>query len=277
MYTKIEETKIQIMNMDTSENLSKELETKLTFKKPSFEQEEMSPAEEEIMRCLRTSKARMEKVGSFDSAIGLDGEAMEPPHGSSPTKGRRLTLTITDLPLRPALLPIAEPNDLLDSPTNEIQIQVPTSHSNRLLLEENVVEIPDERFVSISRRQSAQSCHSDYQSSDGGVNSAGVVRFVRTPSVVVSDYSDDNMCGITQEEIEYFRAQRLRRRFSMDTSTSTKKDDGPSDVSGSSSCSNLFYCDSKANSFDKVESYVTSSNNHKSIEQKISESSTYQM
>ncbi|XP_055855931.1 uncharacterized protein LOC129919108 [Episyrphus balteatus] len=260
MYTKIEQnSKPQITNMDCSENLSKDLELKLNIKGNNYEPEVMSPAEEEIMRCLRTSKARLEKVGSVDSAIDIDGEAMEP-QGPS-TKGRRLTLTITDLPLRPALLPIAEPNDLLDSPTTEVQVTqltVPTSVSSRLLLEENVVEIPEERFVSVSRRQSAQSSLSDYQSSEGG----GVVRFVRTPSVVVSDYSDEPMCGITQEEMEYFRAQRLRRRFSMETSSSSKKDDNTSDVSASSSCSNLYYSESKINPLP--------------IDHKIPESSTYQ-
>lgn len=275
MYTKAEQvTKSQIINMDTNETLSKDLENKLNLKAPtppssSFDPEVMSPAEEEIMRCLRTSKARLEKVGSFDSAIGLDGESLESSQGSS-TKGRRLTLTITDLPLRPALLPIAEPHDLLDSPTVEVQTLVPTSPSNRLLLEEKVLEIPEDRFVSVSRRQSSHSCLSDYQGSD-----VGVVRFVRTPSVVVSDYSDDTMCGITQEEMEYFRAQRLRRRFSMDTSTtSLKKDESSSDVSASSSCSNLFYCDSKLN---PLVNFINTDNKSKSIDSKISENSTYQV
>lgn len=276
MYTKIEpNNKPQSTNiMDSCEILSKDLEKKLILKRNSHDFEMMSPSEEEIMRCLRTSKARLE---SIDSVLGLDGSCggdattMDAHQQPSTAKGRRLTLTITDLPLRPALLPIAEPNNLLDSPTTEVHISPVPNVSSRLLLEENVVEIPEDRFLSSSRRQSAQSCLSDYQSSEGG----GVVRFVRTPSVVVSDYSDDTttMCGISQEEIEYFRAQRLRRRFSMDTSGS-KKDESTSDVSASSSCSNLYYCESKINPLvlDKADCYVNKTGTQ--IDHKITESST---
>lgn len=52
---------------------------------------------------------------------------------------------------------------------------------------------------------------------------AGRVRKVRTPSVVVSDYSDDVHAGITVEELEYFRSHI----------------EAGSPSSGRSSCSNL--------------------------------------
>ncbi|XP_053952236.1 serine-rich adhesin for platelets-like isoform X2 [Anastrepha ludens] len=208
-------------------------------------------------------KDKVARSASSDSALGLDvDESMDttseqPPAGS---QQRRMTLTVTDLPLRPALLPLAEPTALPDSPTIDphqtannlpTQVSVPT----KVLLEERVVELPEDPrslapSLPCSRRESAQSCGSDYTPTEF----PGGRRFVRTPSVVVSDYSDDVMCGITLEEIEYFRAQRMRRRHSsLDTAN---EGEGESDVSASSSCSNLYYCGSTISALDGAECYV---------------------
>ncbi|KAI4464121.1 hypothetical protein MML48_4g00007778 [Holotrichia oblita] len=77
-----------------------------------------------------------------------------------------------------------------------------------------------------SRRQS---CFTD----DGDEQSR--YRFWRTPSVVVSDYSDD-VVGLTLDDIEYFRNQR--------------KENSSPDSSLHSSCSNLNYCGSTISSLD---------------------------
>uniref|UniRef100_A0A1A9X5S7 Uncharacterized protein n=1 Tax=Glossina brevipalpis TaxID=37001 RepID=A0A1A9X5S7_9MUSC len=200
-------------------------------------------------------KEKVARSASSDSALGLDvEEAMDacPPPNEQQQK-RRMTLTVTDLPLRPALLPLAEPTTLPDSPTPErelvTQISVPsTPIPSKVLLEERVVEIPEDHRSGISsRRESSQSSLSDFPP-----NEMQGIRFVRTPSVVVSDYSDDVMCGITLEEIEYFRAQRQRRRrSSLDTAT-----DNNSDVSAASSCSNLYYCGSTISALDGAECLI---------------------
>lgn len=62
-------------------------------------------------------------------------------------------------------------------------------------------------------------------------------RYWRTPSVVVSDYSDDVIGGLTLEDIEYFRNQRKDLYSSPDSSVN-------------SSCSNLNYCGSSVSILD---------------------------
>lgn len=61
-------------------------------------------------------------------------------------------------------------------------------------------------------------------------------RYFRTPSVVVSDYSDD-VIGLTLEDIEYFRNQRKENSSSPESSLN-------------SSCSNLNYCGSSISNLD---------------------------
>lgn len=230
-----------------------------------------------IERLPSKRKDKVARSASSDSALGLDvDESMdtsEPAQPPAQQQKRRMTLTVTDLPLRPALLPLAEPTLLPDSPPVDIltninisQTQIPT----KVLLEERVVEIPeDPRSGGSSRRESSQSCLSDYPAND-----MQGVRFVRTPSVVVSDYSDDIMCGITLEEIEYFRAQRMRRRRSSLETAGTEKDalDNNSDVSAASSCSNLYYCGSTISALDGAECLVNGM--RMQLERKTSDCST---
>ncbi|XP_050299170.1 inositol-trisphosphate 3-kinase A-like [Anthonomus grandis grandis] len=80
----------------------------------------------------------------------------------------------------------------------------------------------EEVFETDSRRQS---CFTD-----DGEEACPRYRYWRTPSVVVSDYSDDIM-GLTLEDLEYIRNQR-------------RKDSSSPDSSLHSSCSNLNYCGS---------------------------------
>ncbi|KAH8367871.1 hypothetical protein KR084_003748 [Drosophila pseudotakahashii] len=232
----------------------------------------------------RQRKPKVTRCASSDSALGLDvddGCAMDV--GMIPSQ-RRNTLTVTDLPLRPALLPLAEPTALPDSPltsptgggTSSSVVGVPT----KVLLEERVVAAPG------SRRESTQSSYSEL----GGSGLPLGVRYVRTPSVVVSDYSDDiTACGISMEEMEYFRLQRARvqRRCSLEAghgvhghghgghgggsgsgagsgagaggtgmAPGCAKDEGQSDVSAASSCSNLYYCGSTISALDGGECIV---------------------
>ncbi|XP_017052142.1 endochitinase A isoform X3 [Drosophila ficusphila] len=231
----------------------------------------------------RQRKLKVTRCASSDSALGLevdDGgmDVVLPPQ-------RRMTLTVTDLPLRPALLPLAEPTALADSPLTSptggggtaggTVVGVPT----KVLLEERVVAAPG------SRRESTQSSYSEL----GGSGFPLGVRYVRTPSVVVSDYSDDiTACGISMEEMEYFRLQRARgqRRCSLEAggagggigggggahghgggahghghggsamAPGCGKDEGQSDVSAASSCSNLYYCGSTISALDGGECIV---------------------
>ncbi|XP_046801873.1 uncharacterized protein LOC111684745 [Lucilia cuprina] len=221
-------------------------------------------------------KDKVARSASSDSALGLEvDEPMDVSEAPQPNQQkRRMTLTVTDLPLRPALLPLAEPTLLPDSPIIDTPVpsvgqnlnQIPT----KVLLEERVVEIPEVPGSGFSsRRESSQSCFSDYPPGE-----MQGVRFVRTPSVVVSDYSDDITCGITLEEIEYFRAQRLRRRRSSLETSGTEKDalDNNSDISASSSCSNLYYCGSTISALDGAECLVNGV--RQQLERKTSDCST---
>ncbi|TDG40428.1 hypothetical protein AWZ03_013155 [Drosophila navojoa] len=208
-------------------------------------------------------KPKVTRCASSDSALGLevDDVNME----TLPSPQRRMTLTVTDLPLRPALLPLAEPTALPDSPLTS-----PTSATaaigmgagvgggvpTKVLLEERVVAAL--AAPPGSRRESTQSCVSELGGMPG-------VRYVRTPSVVVSDYSDDiTACGISMEEMEYFRLQRSRcqRRCSLEASAAAAgsiggaKDESQSDVSAASSCSNLYYCGSTISALDGGECIV---------------------
>ncbi|KAH8409102.1 hypothetical protein KR009_006878, partial [Drosophila setifemur] len=219
-----------------------------------------------------TGKVKVTRCASSDSALGLevDDSGMDTMPVGPPQ--RRMTLTVTDLPLRPALLPLAEPTALADSPLPSPTgagtgasacVGVPT----KVLLEERVVAAPG------SRRESTQSSYSELGASGFPMG----VRYVRTPSVVVSDYSDDiTACGISMEEMEYFRLQRARcqRRCSLEAGhmgsghvgsgaasgggmpPGCAKDEGQSDVSAASSCSNLYYCGSTISALDGGECIV---------------------
>lgn len=209
------------------------------------------------------NRDKVTRSASSDSALGLMDEENEsetlPPSSSSTTykSKRRATLTVTDIPLRAGLLPVAEPTSLPESPTNinpPFDASLPPSLSipSKIILEARIVEIQpittqdDKSAEQInSRRESSQS----YLSDTGEENR---VRYVRTPSVVVSDYSDDVMCGITLEEIEFFRRQRLRRGSIQEI------DRYDSDMSTASSCSNLNYCGSTISAIDAMEMYQSS-------------------
>lgn len=182
---------------------------------------------------------KVTRSSSSDSALGLEEDIAQTALQMS-RKTRRMTLTVCDIPLRPALLPLAEPSSLQGS-CEVLPLSAeacPQLVRSRMLLEAQVIEIPVTQDVqdigfpnahtSVSRRESSQS----YLSDSGEER----IRYVRTPSVVVSDYSDDILCGITLEEIEYFRKHRLRR--------GSTEPEFESDVSAASSCSNLNYCGS---------------------------------
>ncbi|XP_040160595.1 uncharacterized protein LOC120898589 [Anopheles arabiensis] len=200
------------------------------------------------------NRDKVTRSASSDSALGLDDElsAQEQQQAIATVgKVRRLTLGVSDIPLRAALLPVPEPATL---PSLTLTDQhCPTVVRSKMILEAQLIELPlaggelpaeqqpgQQQLgcppsTSVSRRESAQS-----YISDAGTEG---VRYVRTPSVVVSDYSDDTMCGITLEEIEYFRRHRLRRGSA----------DCESDISAASSCSNLNYCGSSISALDGCE------------------------
>ncbi|XP_022218894.2 uncharacterized protein LOC111071717 isoform X2 [Drosophila obscura] len=208
----------------------------------------------------RSRKGKVTRCASSDSALGLEVDDAHIEVVTIPPQ-RRMTLTVTDLPLRPALLPLAEPTALPDSspltsPTGTAGLVGSVGVPTKVLLEERLVAAL--AAPPGSRRESTQSCFSEL--------GAGV-RYVRTPSVVVSDYSDDiTACGISMEEMEYFRLQRARgqRRCSLEAGAASAggmgpgcaKDEGQSDVSAASSCSNLYYCGSTISALDGGECIV---------------------
>lgn len=152
-------------------------------------------------------KAQVRRSGSSDSAVGLT------PSDEEPDKKE------------PLLSPY--------SPRGSVD------HSNvpsKTLIEAQYLPCPLDRkfsdcgsdFVDLDSRR--HSCFTD----DG--EEAPRCRYFRTPSVVVSDYSDDVM-GLTLEDIEYFRNQRKDNSSSGDSSLN-------------SSCSNLNYCGSTISNLD---------------------------
>lgn len=132
-----------------------------------------------------------------------------------------------------------EPEDACKPVFNPYSPRGSIDHVNvpsKTLIEAQFVPYPvDRKFsdcgsdcvVSDSRRHS---CFTD----DG--EEAPPCRYWRTPSVVVSDYSDDVM-GLTLEDIEYFRNQRKENSSSPESSLN-------------SSCSNLNYCGSTISNLD---------------------------
>ncbi|KAJ6635039.1 hypothetical protein Bhyg_13621 [Pseudolycoriella hygida] len=190
-----------------------------------------------------------EDEASSDSAVGLDEENEQ--EIMSYKGRRRATLTVTDIPLRSALLPVAEPTSLPESPTN-VNVSfdaTPLSVPSKTILEARIIEISS---IIQADEKSAEQINTRRESSQSYVSDTGDdhrIRYVRTPSVVVSDYSDDVMCGITLEEIEFFRRQRLRRGSIQEV------DRYDSDMSTASSCSNLNYCGSTISAIDAMEMY----------------------
>lgn len=217
---------------------------------------------------------KVERSASSDSALGLDEEILTNGIADLPTRRnlqRRMTLTVTDIPLRPALLPVAEPTSLPDSPLPITEFisstgQTPVVVPSKMLLEARVVEIPsplpspspmlpNSEYTKFSYFDPSSRRESNVSDCDDAMNR---VRIVRTPSVVVSDYSDDVLCGITLEELEYFRQQRkLSLGTTLDCSSphssatdNTHDTDYLSDMSAASSCSNLNYCGSTISVLD---------------------------
>lgn len=219
---------------------------------------------------------KVERSSSSDSALGLDDDILAAADTPPINTIRRMTLTVTDIPLRPALFPIAEPHLLPDSPisptpaaafappsgeaNNTVQTAATGVVPSKMLLEARIVELPPpppnsyyRRFscnpdIPQSRRESSQSYLSELSNATAD-EFCGRSRYVRTPSVVVSDYSDDTAnCGITLEELEFLRKQR---KGSIHQESYDGGDD--SDLSAASSCSNLNYCGSTISALDACE------------------------
>lgn len=194
---------------------------------------------------------KVERSSSSDSALGLDEEILAAGIAELAPRNqqRRNTLTVTDIPLRAALLPVAEPTTLPDSPSlpNSAvvdfipsNIQSPVVVPSKMLLEARIVEIPTEIQTGENRANSRrESCVSD-------TTDEIPKKYVRTPSVVVSDFSDNSLCGITMEELEFFRQQR---KLSLGTALDSNY---LSDMSAASSCSNLnSFCGSSISLLDE--------------------------
>lgn len=228
-------------------------------------------------------RLKVKRSSSSDSALGLDEDIASSVGPDVPPANltRRMTLTVTDIPLRSALLPVAEPTSLPESSASQQTTEwhsgnQPVVIPSKMILEARVVEIPpppvsdsgpSKMFErSLSRRQSSQGYMSDIGVGDEPNNR---VRYVRTPSVVVSDYSDDLVCGITLEELEFFRKQR---KSSLGANSGGEPEE--SDLSAASSCSNLNYCGSTISALDACEQNFTSFSGLQTPERKLSNCST---
>lgn len=166
---------------------------------------------------------QVQRSGSSDSAVGLTPSDDELSQTNWPEKNENKT----------DYTPIHSPY----SPRGSIdRINVPT----KTLIEAQYLPFPLDRknsdcgsegggeFKNVDSRR--QSVFTD----DG--DDTNRCRYWRTPSVVVSDYSDD-MIGLTLEDIEYFRNQRKENSSSPDSSLH-------------SSCSNLNYCGSSISNLE---------------------------
>lgn len=160
-------------------------------------------------------KVHVQRSGSSDSAVGLTPSDEEPDKKED---------------FKPILSPY--------SPRSSVD------HSNvpsKTLIEAQYVPCPlDRKFsdcgsecVDLDSKNIDSRRHSCF--TDDG-DETPRCRYFRTPSVVVSDYSDDVM-GLTLEDIEYFRSQRKENSSSPDSSLN-------------SSCSNLNYCGSTISNLD---------------------------
>lgn len=219
---------------------------------------------------------KVERSSSSDSALGLDEEILASGVADLATRNqkRRMTLTVTDIPLRPALLPVAEPTTLPDSPSltnisgiandfNPANVQSPVVVPSKMILEARIVEIPTPptslaatvtTAAYIPQAPEYRTANSRRESCVSDTDEIPNVRFVRTPSVVVSDYSDDVLCGITMEELEFFRQQRkLSLGTALDSArSSSSANDYLSDMSAASSYSNLnSFCGSSISLLDE--------------------------
>lgn len=166
---------------------------------------------------------QVQRSGSSDSAVGLTPSDDELSQTIWPEKNEN---KIDYAPIRSPY----SPRGSID------RINVPT----KTLIEAQYLPFPLDRknsdcgseggdeFKNVDSRR--QSVFTD----DG--DDANRCRYWRTPSVVVSDYSDD-MIGLTLEDIEYFRNQRKENSSSPESSLH-------------SSCSNLNYCGSSISNLE---------------------------
>jgi hypothetical protein len=224
-----------------------QFDTEMNVNRPAPNSDEGFSGDEEIEAGKYAAAEKVTRSCSSDSALGIDEEVnAQPPVVTK----RRATLTVSDIPLRPALLPVAMPSSLqgsdLLSPSNS-EGNSPTIVRSRILLEEQLIELPssetdDFDTVQMASLSSIAPTHPSRRESTVSDFEGVGPRYVRTPSVVLSDYCDEMVGGITLEDIEYLRRHRLNR----------KKSDAENDSEGSatSSCSNLNYCGSTISALD---------------------------
>lgn len=176
--------------------------------------------------------SEVRRCASSDSAVGLTQSDEEVSHINSEIKDRN-SFWITAKRKSDVTLPDQQYNPY--SPRNSVDH---TNVPSKTLIEAQYFPLPLNRKFSDcpsdidsdknnSRRQSCVTDDGDEQTQ---------CRFWRTPSIVVSDYSDD-VVGLTLEDIEYFRNQRKDNSSSPDSSLH-------------SSCSNLNFCGSTISSLD---------------------------
>lgn len=155
----------------------------------------------------------VKRCGSSDSAVGLTPSDDEAPH-----------INWTETNEQKYFCSPYSPRGSVDH-TN-----VPT----KTLIESQYVQYPIDRKFSDCVSEGCVDSRRQSVFTDDGDDSR--YRYFRTPSVVVSDYSDD-MIGLTLDDIEYFRNQRKENSSSPDSSLH-------------SSCSNLNYCGSTISNLD---------------------------
>ncbi|KAF2900013.1 hypothetical protein ILUMI_06173, partial [Ignelater luminosus] len=177
-------------------------------------------------------QTQLRRSGSSDSAVGLNQSDEDVPGGNSPTLDKKEFKEATTNTDYQCVRSPYSPRGSVD------HVNVPS----KTLIEAHYVPYPLDRKFSVCGSEGAEcddknlsdsrrpSCFTD----DG--EEVPRFRYWRTPSVVVSDYSDD-VVGLTLEDIEFFQNQR------KDVSSSP-------DSSLHSSCSNLNYCGSSISNLD---------------------------
>lgn len=161
-------------------------------------------------------RPQVRRSGSSDSAVGL-----------TPSDDESFEKKDDNVQQKPFVSPYS-PRGSVD------HVNVPS----KTLIEAQYVPCPLDRKLSDCGSENAENTADSRRHScftDDGEETPRC-RYWRTPSVVVSDYSDDVM-GLTLEDIEYFRNQRKENSSSPESSLN-------------SSCSNLNYCGSTISNLD---------------------------
>lgn len=174
--------------------------------------------------------SQLRRSGSSDSAVGLNQSDDDSPGFSSPCLNKKeFPDTITH-----------SQSYSINSPYSPRGSVDHTNVPSKTIIESKFVPYPLDRKLSMCGSEGVDCDDKNDSRRPSLITDDGEevprFRYWRTPSVVVSDYSDD-VVGLSLEDIEFFRNQRKENSSSPDSSVH-------------SSCSNLNYCGSTISNLD---------------------------